>query len=294
MAVTVKIPAGVSEIRSSSLYQWDYGQQLEIESTELPALAEIHFACRGMQSAIVRTGNSVSGKLVATIPDICLEQAQPIIAWIFAIDGNEGATIKTIIIPVIARTRPQDEASIPRDNTDAYTQFLTEVNAAVASLKAGDVVVSRALSADSADYASAAGTAQHAYTAENADFAQSAGSTEEARFAETAAVIVPSTEDTSSASSSKSIDKAGIYVVDIYSGSESRYYTAVIVVPSLTRAAYSTIAKDIFKDVSCQVVYNPQGTNEAGNKWGVLQIEHDSDYDYTYNFTKCVRIADIY
>jgi hypothetical protein len=132
------------------------------------------------------------------------------------------------------------------------------------------------------------GIANGSIVAKNAD---------EARLARYAGILVPDNlPDTegSSESAQLSIFTTGIYVIDIYSGSESRYYTAVIIVPDMQRAAYSTIAKDLIKDVNCQVVYYPQGKNEAGTYWGVLQIEHDADYDYVYKIARCVRIANIY
>lgn len=153
MALKVIIPHGQTEITVNGLHQWDYGQQLEIEATDIPGMVEVHFACMGMQSAEVRTCSAVSGKLLVSVPDLCLEQSAPIIAWVYAINGNEGTTVKTITLPIIPRVKPQVDVSIPRDNTDAYTQFLTEVNSAVNSLKAGNVVVSKALTADSASSA---------------------------------------------------------------------------------------------------------------------------------------------
>lgn len=121
---------------------------------------------------------------------------------------------------------------------------------------------------------------------------------DEARLASYAGVLVPDTlPDTESSSENDfiNITTTGIYVIDIFSDSEDdNYYTAVIIVPNMTRKARSTIAKDITRAVSCQVVYNPQGKNDAGNYWGVLQIEHDADYEYEYQIARCVRIANIY
>lgn len=174
MVLKAIFPSGQTEITVNGLHQWDYGQQLEIESLDLPAMVEVHFACVGMQTAEVRTCSAVSGKLVVAIPDLCLEQSAPIIAWVFAINGEEGTTVKTITLPIIPRTRPQVAAGVPRDNADAYTQFLTEVNKAVGSLKEGDTVVARALSADRAQAASHADTAAKASYTDHAGYAESA------------------------------------------------------------------------------------------------------------------------
>lgn len=175
MSIKAIFPPGVTELTVNGLHQWDYGQQLEIKASDLPAMVEVHFACLGMQAAEVRTCSAVSGTLLAAIPDLCLEQTAPIIAWVYAINGAEGSTVKTITLPIIPRVKPQKEASIPRVTTDAYTQFLTEVNNAVGSLKAGEVVAGRALTADNADRADEASHSNGADTVISKDAKSVAG-----------------------------------------------------------------------------------------------------------------------
>lgn len=121
---------------------------------------------------------------------------------------------------------------------------------------------------------------------------------DEARLSTYAAVLVPDNLEGTESSSENDfmfIAETGIYVIDIFSDSEDdNYYTAVIIIPDITRKARSTIAKDINRNVSCQVAYIPQeATGEAG-RTGVLQIEHDADYAYEYKIARCVRIANIY
>ena len=105
---------------------------------------------------------------------------------------------------------------------------------------------------------------------------------------------LPDTES-SSENDFISISTTGIYVIDIFSDSEDdNYYTAVIIIPDISRTARSTIAKDINRNVSCQAVYIPQHSTGEGGATNVLQIEHDADYDYVYKIARCVRIANIY
>lgn len=162
MNIKAIFPSGTGELFVHGLHQWDYGRKLEIHSDDLPALVEIHFACAGMQEAVVRTCSAVSGEAVASIPDLCLEQTAPIFAWVYAISGTEGATVKKITLPIIPRVRPQADPSIPRETSDAYTQFLTEVNKAIATLQHGDITVDNARTADSATQAETAHQADEA------------------------------------------------------------------------------------------------------------------------------------
>lgn len=144
---------GQTEITVNGLHQWDYGRALEIQSADLPALLEVHFACPGMKEAVVRSCSGASGVATAAIPDVCLEQTAPITAWVYEVGETTGATIITITLPIIARTRPQTGATIPTATSDKYTEAVAAMNEAVASVTAGGVKVNAAKSADKATLA---------------------------------------------------------------------------------------------------------------------------------------------
>lgn len=185
MNIKAIFPSGASELIVHGLHQWDYGRKLEIHADDLPALIEVHFACAGMTEAVVRSCAVVQGVAEATIPDQCLEQTTPIVAWVYEVGASSGATTKTITLTVIQRARPQPGGTIPPSISDKYTEMVGAVNEQLNALKAGNVTVSRALTADSAGYASAAGMAQRANTADTAD---TASYTDHAGFAESASL----------------------------------------------------------------------------------------------------------
>lgn len=171
MAIKAFIPSGKDAITVSGLYQWDYGQVLEIESADMGSeVVEVHFACTSMSEAIVRPCTFTNGVGTVTIPDDCLEQASAITAWIYEIEGTQGKTRKVITLPVIARTRPSVARDIPQEISNRYTELITEVNEAVDALESGNVTVKRAESAALADNATTAGNAS------SANYAVSAGS----------------------------------------------------------------------------------------------------------------------
>lgn len=127
------IPSGQTEIMVNGLHQWDYGRKLEIQSKDLPSLIEVHFACPGMQEAVVRSCAVTNGVATAAIPDACLEQTAPIIAWVYEVGSTSGTTVKTITLPIIARTRPQPTATVPTEASDKYTEAISAMNEAVDS-----------------------------------------------------------------------------------------------------------------------------------------------------------------
>ena len=176
MAIKASFPDGKDTITVTGLHQWDYGQVLEIESKDLPTLVEVHFAYQGLSEAIVCpcsvTGSPRVGTV--TIPNLCLEQSSPVTAWVYEIGDTIGRTIKTITLPVTSRTRPGTHTAPPEENTNKYTELISEVNEAVDALVVGRVAVEHANSAANADYASASGNASTAAYASSAGVATTA------------------------------------------------------------------------------------------------------------------------
>lgn len=153
MALKAFFPSGKESITVTGLYQWDYGQQLEIEEVSLSGkVIEVHFSCTNMTEAIVRhcffDDNGIG---TVSIPDDCLEQATPITAWIYDFAVTQGKTVKVITLPVIARTRPSAVREISADDEDDLAKLITDFNKAVEDLKSGNIVVQSAKNAETAN-----------------------------------------------------------------------------------------------------------------------------------------------
>lgn len=144
MSLKAVFTEGVDAITVNGLHQWDYGQKLEIHSSGLPTLVEVHFACVGMEEAIVRACEVTADEAEVTIPDKCLEQTTPITAWVFEINGSTGTTTKKIILPIEARPRPSVGEDIPEEISNQYTDLINAINSAVSKISAGDVKVEKA------------------------------------------------------------------------------------------------------------------------------------------------------
>lgn len=172
MSIKINFNEGERAVTVGGLYQWDYGQVLEIECTELGTeLMEVHFAYSGLSEAIVRACQFVDGIGTVTIPDQCLEQTSNITAWIYSISATQGHTVKTITMPITGRMRPSALRDVPPEYINKYAEAIEEINKAVNALEQGTVTVAKALSADKAT------SADTATNAENATYATSAGST---------------------------------------------------------------------------------------------------------------------
>ena len=171
MAIKVQFPVGEPTVTVRGLYQWDYGQVLEIECAEIGSeILEAHFACPNMSEAIVRTCTFSNGFGTVTIPDECLEQTGSLTVWLCRVDSTQRHTIKAITLPLTTRTRPNNTRDVPADYTDKYGQLIEEVNEAINALENGEVTAAKALSATTANHANTAGSAT------SATYATSSGS----------------------------------------------------------------------------------------------------------------------
>lgn len=186
MSINATFDNGATVATAKGLHQWDYGQKLEIVSADLPTLVEVHFACRGMNEAIVVPCSVSNGVGTVTIPNQCLEQTSPITAWVYEYEAEmdaetgetvktAGSTTKTITIPITSRARPNRSEDIPQTILDKYAVLIAEVNEAIGALMSGKVIVSNATNADTASFATSAGNAEYASSAGSSRSANTAG-----------------------------------------------------------------------------------------------------------------------
>lgn len=136
MNLQAKFPAGATEATVHGLHQWDYGRKLDIDSASLlgRGVVQVHFACAGMTEAVVRLCDVAGRTTSAAIPDACLVQTAPVLAWVFCEDETEGFTALKITMPVTARTMPSAKPSEPPENyADQYTALIQAANNLVAN-----------------------------------------------------------------------------------------------------------------------------------------------------------------
>ena len=194
MAIKVSFNAGDHTAVIGGLYQWDYGQVLEIESLELGTeLMEVHFACPGMSEAIVRSCQFVDGIGTVTIPDQCLEQTGNITAWVYSISATQGHTVKTITLPITGRMRPSALRDVPPEYINKYAEAIEEINKAVNAIEKGNVAAAKALTANTAKSADTAKNAESATYATSAGSATTAGSANTATMADNLALVLAAT-----------------------------------------------------------------------------------------------------
>ena len=125
-------PGQTAVIASTPLYQYDYGQILEISGLELPETFTVDFGgvCDAETKLWLGANNSV------VIPDEYLQTGQSINAYIYLHTGaDDGETEYKISIVVIPRPERSQETPTPQQQS-VIDQAIAALNAGVASASA--------------------------------------------------------------------------------------------------------------------------------------------------------------
>lgn len=179
-----------SKAVTNALWQYDYGQALQISGVELPGSFEVHFCNRGNNSTITQIGQNSQ----VSIPDEFLTNPTWIDAYIFLHSGlNDGETVYLISIPVSARPMPTDDEPTPEEQS-AITQAIAALNAGVDAAEQS--------ATESAESAAAALESEQAAKA-----SEDAAALSE-RNAEVSATAAANSASASAASASASADSA--------------------------------------------------------------------------------------
>ena len=118
---------GSRRVRTNFLWQYDYGQVLQITGIDLPESYEVHFGNNPEGSATTALGNAEG----VVIPDTYLQTGESVYAWLFLHTGeDDGETVYEIEIPVIRRAAISNQPPTPVQQ-DAITQAIAELNSAV-------------------------------------------------------------------------------------------------------------------------------------------------------------------
>lgn len=118
---------------AESVYQYSYGITLRISNVQLPTAVEVQFSLHDTRGeSIPRIGLTQDGVTDVIIPDSMLENGDAtedynIFAWVYVRGEKTGTTEYKIVIPVLARAKPEafdrpEEAELFRAAIDAVNE----------------------------------------------------------------------------------------------------------------------------------------------------------------------------
>lgn len=199
--ITTAAFGGLREVTTAPLWQWDYGQILEITGLDLPQAFEVHFS-NSRKSGETVTQIGTNGAV--TIPDMYLTSGADIYAFVFLHDGaDDGETEYVIKIPVRERPEPSDLEPTP-EQQDVITEAIAALNTAVT--QTGQDVVSADASAQAA--AQSATNAQTAAQSAQSSATSASGSATTASNAAATATTKAGEAATSAANAAQSASDA--------------------------------------------------------------------------------------
>ena len=119
--------------RTTSLWQYDYGQILQIEGITLPATFEVHFSDQDQEGeSLIQIGSVKDKTAQVQIPDSFLRKATggnySIYAFIYLTDTESGETKYKITIPVRARPKPNTDLVDAPEEKKFFREAIEEVN----------------------------------------------------------------------------------------------------------------------------------------------------------------------
>lgn len=149
------------EARAYNVYQYDWGQRLQVtglESLALPNHTEVHFAIEDEETAITRISTVTGGILVVDVPFKCLQYAKKITAYIYIVneDADGGQTIKQVTFTPRGRAKPDDD--VTPDEERIVDTIVRELNAATAQAQIDVAGAKSAATAAAKSAAAAAGS----------------------------------------------------------------------------------------------------------------------------------------
>lgn len=117
--------------QATPLWQYDYGQVLEINGLDLPATYQVHF-CNCTDTQTITVLGNADGVL---IPDNLLQTGKTVIAYIYLHTGaDDGETEYKITIPIRTRPAPSDIPPTPEQQS-ALDEAIAALNSAVENVE---------------------------------------------------------------------------------------------------------------------------------------------------------------
>ena len=163
---------GNKTIQTRKIWQYDKGHELVFEGFDtLPEFFQVHFSHNPAGDAVTQIGQNC----VCLVPDIFVETAAPIYAWIYVAEEDTGLTKQEIEIPVGRKSKPNDQEPEPVEQS--------AIDQAIAALNAGVERAEDAADAAEAAQAGAEAAEQGASAAEDSAGASAALAAQKAELA---------------------------------------------------------------------------------------------------------------
>ena len=108
--------------------QWDKDQKLLIKGIDTGTPPYFHFSNGSREDALVVRSEFTDDGVVASVPDILLQYALPIIVFVYYFESSSGSSAEfSVRIPVMPRAKPSDYIYVEKDD-EVVTQYIDVVD----------------------------------------------------------------------------------------------------------------------------------------------------------------------
>lgn len=111
---------------TDELWQYDFGQKIEVTGIELPDVCEVHFQYDNLTETKTVTGYKQEDALIIDIPNEALTSRGIIKLYIYLVSSEEGRTVNVAIMHVNRRMKPEG-FEVPED-IDLFHHTLLAAN----------------------------------------------------------------------------------------------------------------------------------------------------------------------
>lgn len=111
---------------TDELWQYDFGQKIQVTGIELPDVCEVHFQYDNLTETKTVTGYKQEDALIIDIPNEALTSRGIIKLYIYLVSSEEGRTVNVAIIHVNRRMKPEG-FEVPED-IDLFHHILLAAN----------------------------------------------------------------------------------------------------------------------------------------------------------------------
>lgn len=123
------------------LTQWDANQKIIVELPQNISIApEVHFCNKHSRKALIVQSTLSGNKITVDVPNILLEEPYVIYVYIYLIDDNSGKTVKSTVIPVRKRAKPDDYEYVENVEVIYLTDLINKVNLLNDNLESAEAI----------------------------------------------------------------------------------------------------------------------------------------------------------
>jgi hypothetical protein len=124
--ITVIFSDGDVTYNSRAFTQYDYNQEIQFQSIDIPGEPQIHFARKGMEAIVkIPDVDPDTGNITTAVPNSVLQYDGDFTVYLYSVDSVTGKTINSITFHVAPRQKPEGYTIPEEEITALSAEFIS-------------------------------------------------------------------------------------------------------------------------------------------------------------------------